>query len=147
MSIIFKKEENKPEYPFIYIDSINTSSYMKEMISYTLKHIREVSGADYFDSITDLKPSDHMAKNEQQIYKSKKDGFWIVTDELYDTLTLYKRETSTGTLWNSVYVSKIYSMRIVKCPKIVPKVFEKVDKHQSFIAELRTQVEKIKNIN
>ncbi len=141
MSIIFKKEENKPEHPFVYIDSINTSSYMKEMISYTLKYVREVSGADYFDSVTDLKPSDHTVKTEQQIYQ-KKDGYWIVADELYDVLTLYKKETNVGTIWNSTTVKKIYTMRLVKCPKIVPKVFEKVDKHQTFVNELREQVQK-----
>jgi hypothetical protein len=115
-------------FPFIYVDSINQDSYVAEMYNATIKFIRE--NIDY-DGISNINKSDYMAKDYNDIYYNKKDGFWIVSDEDNNIIELYKKETNVGKIYNNYNVNKIYKLTCHKCPRIVPKVFKKTSKYDS----------------
>jgi len=124
--------------PILYVDSMNYSSFAAEMYSYTTRSIREQLGKDYNGE--PVIREEHMAKDENDIYHNKTDGYWIVCDEEKKILSLYKRETSVGNIYNSVYVTKTYTLTCTECPRIVPKVFKETTIFEDFTSELKKTV-------
>jgi len=133
---------NIQDQPLVYVDSINSESYLAEMYNYTTKYIRE---SDESKNHLIVKRINHMAKDENDIYYNKKDGLWIVSDEKQCILTLYKKTTRKGYLYNSIYMDKIFTLSYKKCSKIVPQVFKKTSKHDNFKMELAEKVLSFKN--
>jgi len=125
----------------LYIDSINRSSWIVEMYNYTIRYIRENS-----DSVD--RPIDRnvlMAKDYDDIYHNRKDGFWIVADDMNNTVSLYKRCTSIGKLYNSVYIDLIFVLNWSECPRIVPKIFKTTTLFDNFTDELKLSVAKFRD--
>lgn len=126
--------------PIIYVDSINDTSYIKEMNSIIVKYIRQNIGSNDEQKI--VKKINHIAKDYNDIYYNKKDGYWIVCDDKNKSITLYIKQIATGFLYNSHIVSKIFTLSYVKCPRIVPLLFDKKNEHLNFIDELKFSVKK-----
>jgi hypothetical protein len=140
MSVILKKDyPNEEEYPILYVDTINESSYMTEMVSITVKWIRE-----NLDEIRETKAINHIALTEQNI-RTKKDGYWFVTNDKYKMLTLYRKKTILGYLWNTQVIEPIFVLRYTAIPKIVPMIGQKVSKYDSFVGELSQKVDQYRS--
>ena len=124
-----------------YIDSINKSSYMNEMFNHTIKYIRENT------TPTDqpIDRSGRMALNYQDIQYNRKDGYWIVGDDVNNKVTLYRRYTSIGNLYNSVCVDLIHILTFNECPRIVPKILKTTALFDNFTDELKLSVTNFKN--
>jgi len=124
-----------------YVDSMTKSSYMNEMINHTVKYIREnITPVDQ-----PINRNDRMALNYQDIQYNRNDGYWIVEDLENNMVTLYKRSTSIGNLYNSVYVEKIFSLTFNECPRIVPKILKPNTLFENFTDELKLSVSNFKN--
>ncbi|VBB17618.1 hypothetical protein YASMINEVIRUS_81 [Yasminevirus sp. GU-2018] len=128
--------DSEIKVPVIYVDSINCDSYNSEMHNICVRHIREntVSKDDSF------KRDEHIAKDENDIYYKKKDGLYYIPNEKTRTFVVYKRTTSTGYVYNSTTVEKLFTLTCVECKRIVPQVFKKTTLFDDFSSELRTKV-------
>ena len=59
-------------------------------------------------------------------------------------LTLYKRTTSVGRIYNSTYVEKVYELHYEDCSKVVPKIFTTQTKFETFQLELSERITNMK---
>lgn len=130
--------------PIIYVDSVNDTSYIKEMYSIIVKYIRQnnMNINKNNDDQKIVKKTNHMANDYNDIYYNKKDGYWIIFDDKNKSVTLYIKQISTGFIYNSYSVNKIFTLSYVKCPRIVPLLFDKKDKHGNFLDELKFSVKR-----
>ena len=125
--------------PVLYVDSMKPNSYVFEMYNMTVRYIREKKETD---GLSIIKRQDHMAKDENDIYYNKKDGYWIVSDE--KKVTLYQKHTRVGNIYNSYDMNKIYVMTCHECPRVVPQVFKKSTLFDDFSNELKDSVRKFR---
>lgn len=131
--------------PVFYVDSMNQGSFVAEMYSYTVKFIREQLDESNQYKGGPVIRTECMAEDENDIYSNKPDGFWIVSDEKANIVSLFKRTTSVGSLYNSVYVSKVFTLTCTECPRIVPKVFKQTTLFDNFTSELKQSVSAYRN--
>lgn len=118
--------------PELYVDSINSTSYLTELHNYCAKFIRTNT-----DSETESKS--RLVKDEKEI-STKDNGYWYTFDEKSQTITMYKKSQSLGYIYNSSIVEKVFTMTYVKCPKVVPKVFTEKNIFNDFSQELKEKV-------
>lgn len=130
--------ENKTTLPILYIDSINKNSHITEMINYLLRYIRETTHTEIVNR------DNYIANDSDDIYKNKKDGYWIITNEQKNEVILYMRETIKGILYNSIYVNEIFRLNSYECPRIVPKILTKTTLFENFTDELKATVHNYK---
>ena len=123
--------------PLIYIDSINKDNFILEMYNIAIRYIRE--NVEYIKEPT-IKRIKHMAKDENDIYYNKSNGYWIVSDEKEKIVSLYHKKTTIGLIYNSIQVDKIFELTCKECPKIVPQVFKKASLFDDFSSELSDRV-------
>lgn len=129
--------------PVCYIDTINKNGFMAEMYNWCMRYIRENSDADkttktIYDQ--NFKRENYMATDQQNIYNNKEDGFWFVVNEKETHITLYKRETYKGVIYNSTYVTKILTLTCHECPRIVPQFVKERTLFENFSDELNAKV-------
>jgi len=130
----------------IYVDSINTDSFLSEMYGISIRHIREtLEVSDKTNTSTSLpitvKKENHIAIDENDIYYKKADGFWLIYSDKTNTLTLYKKTTLVGTIYNTVCMPKVLELRYETCGKVVPKVFNTEEsQYTKFQNELNNRV-------
>src|SRR5947208_16541665 len=93
-----------PAEPLIYVDTINNDGFIAEMYNICIRHIEENTISP---GITEFKRENFTAKDENDIYYNKKDGLWIISDEQTRIITLCKRTTSLGVIYNSIIIEKI----------------------------------------
>ena len=133
MATIMKFDlENKTNIPILYVDSINKSSYIEEMINYIIRYIREITNKSIDNR------NDYIVSSIDDIHKKCDDGYWIIIDE--KEVVLYKKELSKGNFYNSVYVNEIFKLKSYECPRIVPKLLKKPSMFDSFTDELKASV-------
>lgn len=128
----------------IYVDSINKDSFVAEMYNFCVRHIREKTDTSNSQNVI-FKRENFMAEDEKNIYKDKKDGFWIVANEKDKIITLYKRVTYRGRIYDSTYVEKQFTLTCQECPKVVPQVFKKTSLFENFTEELTAKVSTYRN--
>lgn len=150
MAIVLRKDfiktlsESDVPYPLLYVDTINENGIVNEMYNLTMAYIR--TNIEEEDS-RQYKREDFIAKDYNDIYYNKTDGFWILYDKNNNILSLFKKETHVGYIYNKIYVTKQYEITYKKCPRLVPRVFKKSDKFADFDTELKTRVNQYKNRN
>lgn len=123
----------------LYVDSINKDSFVAEMYNVCVKYIREKTDTSNKQN-TVFKRENFIVGDEKKIYTDSQDGFWIVSNEKERIITLYKRITYRGRIYNSTYVDKIFTLTCQECPKIVPQVFKKSTLFENFTDELTARV-------
>jgi hypothetical protein len=122
-----------------YVDTINKNSFIAEMYNLCVKYIREKTNTSNLHNGV-FKRENFMASDAKNIYYDKEDGFWIIADEKERIITLYKRITFRGRIYNSTYVEKLFTLTCQECPKIVPQVFKKTTLFENFTEELTAKV-------
>jgi len=70
--------------------------------------------------LTSNKKEDYIALNERDIRDNKSDGLWILRNEKNMNITLFRKKTSHGVVYNDVCVEKIFVLTCEKCEKIIP---------------------------
>jgi hypothetical protein len=74
-----------------------------------------------------------------------------VHDKKSQSLTLYIKQIVSGFIFNSINVSKIFTLTYKKCARVVPQIFKKTTQFDNFSLELANRVEKFRersaNIN
>jgi len=125
--------------PVEYVDSINKDSFVAEMYNLCIKYIRE-NTVETDNKVTTFKRENFSAKSENDIYYDKVDGFWMIANEKEKVITLFKRKTLVGRIYNSTLVEKIFKLECKECPKISPKVFVKTSVFDNFSKELSNRV-------
>jgi hypothetical protein len=128
--------DNKNISPVLYIDSINKSCYVEEMLNYTIRYIRETTNNNINNR------DNYISSSMENIYNKCKDGYWITIDD--QDVSLYKKETLTGIFYNSIQVGKIFTLKYVLCPRIVPKILKKQSLFDNFTDELKASVNNYK---
>jgi len=140
MAVILRKDYNNlttEQYPVLYVDSINESGYISEMFNITMSFIRIRDSHEII-----CNKDKYIATDTNDILINKNNGLWVVYDEKLHTVTLYERKTSTGYIYNSNCIEKIFELTYHKCPRSVPIVFKKENKFESFDRELKESVSK-----
>ena len=133
MATIMKFDlENKTNLPILYVDSINKSSYVEEMINYIIRYIREITNKSIDNR------NDYIVSNVDEIHKKCNDGYWMIIDE--KEVVLYKREISKGIFYDSIYVNEIFKLKSYECPRIVSKLLKKPSMFDNFTDELKMSV-------
>jgi len=135
MSIIYIKyyKTNTTE-AYCYVDSLNETSVFNEMNKIALQHIKEnIVKDDVW-----LKLDKFTLKDVSELTTAK-DGYYIVFDK--GCLTLYKKITLDGYIYNSVYYNRIFKLSSVKCKKVIPKVEIENSDWQKFKLELQKAIE------
>lgn len=130
----------------MYVDTINKDGIMTEMYSYCIKYIREHSTSKLItnpDQIVQFKKEQFVAKDENDIYYNKIDGYWIVNND--DAITMYEKRTSYGMIYNSIVVAKIFTITGCQCPRVVPKIITKESSITDFNQELIAKITEVKN--
>jgi hypothetical protein len=101
--------------PIAYIDSLSTNHYIEKMDEVMINYIK-------MNTITNemIKKEDFIALNEKDIRDNKSDGLWILRNEKNLNVTLFRKKTSHGVVYNDVYVEKIFVLTCEKCEKFIP---------------------------
>ena len=123
-----------------YVDSINKSSYMEEMFNITIKYIRENSDVN---NLVPFKKDNFMAKDYNDIYYNKKDGYWIIINEntlSEKVISLYKRKTNIGMLFNTYSINLVFTLSAMECSRIVPIISNEKNTADNFVDELKKKV-------
>jgi hypothetical protein len=145
MAVILKTSftlNNTPEpiEPVLYVDTINKDAFVAEMYSFCLGHIRKNTDTTDPSVVSKIKRENFIVDNENDIYYNKKDGFWMISNEKTKVVTLYKRTTLVGYLYNTIEVKKIFTLSCIECPRVVPRVFTKPTLFDNFAEELSMSV-------
>lgn len=127
----------------VYVDTINKDSYVAEMYNMCIKYIRTKTVIN--DESIVYKREKFLAIDETDIYYNKGDGYWIVANEKDKIITLCKRVTFKGMIYNTIYIEKIFTLTCNECPKIVPKIFKKPSTFETFTEELTTTILAFRN--
>jgi hypothetical protein len=139
MSVVTKQLYNPPSSePVMFIDSVNMNTYLVEMYSICNRHIR--NNDKTINDNNPLKKETLIVKDEESI-KTKEDGFWIIADEKNYVITLYKKTTISGYLYNYPTIEKVFTLTCKTCPRVVPQLFEKTNNDYSFIKELNNKIQ------
>ena len=125
----------------LYIDSINEYNYMHELYGIIIRYIRTKTNTIML--FEDLE-KDHIAKDENDIYYNRPVGYWIVKNS-NKSITLYNKTLTTGYIYNSTYIERLFDLEIEKCPKVIPQIKKKTTHFEDFTTELKTNVEQFKN--
>ncbi len=107
-------KENISPIEYHYIDSNDQNLYLSEMLKICIKYIKDIDKS--------FKPENKIfAKDLDDIYNNKNDGFWIVHRKIRDEIKMYvyQRETKVGILYNTYEVHNHFDLMTIKCPKIV----------------------------
>ncbi len=143
MAVVLKNTYTKnlagTSEPLIYIDSINKENFIVEMYNIVIRYIRENTEYIKEPSIKRIK---HMANNENDIYYNKSSGYWILSNEKDNIVSLYLKKTIIGFVYNSIVVEKVFELTCKECQKIVPQVFKKSTLFDDFSSELSDRVSK-----
>lgn len=148
MAVIYREDFKKdlsinPREAVAYVDSRNSDSYLIEMYNYTCKYIREST------SLKNVKKELHLAKNINDIYKNKSDGYWFIVDKSNRVIELYKKYISVGYIMNSINVEKIFILTCTpNVPRIVPRIINKSNGaclHDNLMSEIFSATEKVRN--
>lgn len=138
--------------PVLYVDSMIERSFDVEMKSLMSKYIRTLSTTTTATNNThDAKDvgsvtiGKYLAKDENDIRYNKNDGLWVVDDRTNTSLTLYRRKTNHGYLYNTVDVSKKIKLSFHKCKRVVPQILKKESLFDTFQNELASKVSEYKN--
>jgi len=137
---------SEPTKSIMYVDTINKDGIMTEMYSYCVKYIREHSTSKLItnpDQIIQFKKEQFVAKNENDIYYNKLNGYWIVENN--DTIIMYEKKTLYGMIYNSTVVAKIFTITSCQCPRTVPKIITKESSITDFNQELIAKITEVKN--
>lgn len=129
--------ENQNILPVLYIDSINKSCYVDEMINYAIRYIRETTNNNISNR------GDYITTTLENIHNNCDNGYWITIDE--KEVSLYKKETCVGNFYNSIYVNRIFTLSFSVCPRIVPKILKKTSLFDNFTDELKASVNSYRN--
>jgi hypothetical protein len=136
----------EPTKSVMYVDTINKDGIMTEMYSYCVKYIREHSTSKLItnpDQIIQFKKEQFVAKDENDIYYNKSDGYWIV--DINANIMMYEKKTLYGRFYNSTTVTKIFTITSCQCPRIVPKIITKESSIADFNQELIAKITEVKN--
>lgn len=125
--------------PVEYVDSINKENFVSEMYNICIKYIRE-NTVDSDKKVITFKRKNFTAKSENDIYYDKTDGFWMIANEKERVITLFKRKTLVGRIYNSILVEKIFKLECKECPRIIPTVFVNTSLFDNFSKELSDRV-------
>jgi hypothetical protein len=157
MAIILQEKYDVDNYingvidPVLYVDSINEESFIVEMNAIILRYISNnpllsrgqhqgigatIKSPQSFDNL--------IANDEDDIYKNKLNGYWIVYNKSKQSLSLYIKHTEIGYLYNGINVNKIFTLTYKKCVRVVPQIFKKTTKFENFSRELADRVGKYK---
>lgn len=131
--------------PILYIASINTDGYALEMRNIIVRYIRETLNENTSEKYScnkymEIKYINHLAKDENDIYYNKEDGYWIIENEKEHNIILYQRKKIIGFVYNTIQINKLFSLTYKECPKIVPQVFKKTTEFDNFVNELTNRV-------
>jgi hypothetical protein len=122
----------------LYVDSINSESYMSEMLGIATRFIRENSPCGPI-----VKSKDHMAKDKKDI-TTKKDGMWIVPNGT-SGISVYKKRTNYGYIYNTSSIDLLFDLIYTKCSKVVPQVYKTTSLFDDFKSELADRVGQYKD--
>lgn len=152
MAAIMMEEEGGKPVPMECIKSLTIVSFIKAVNTNVMKVIRkkmqEDAKSDDEDELygtTDI--HENLVNNTKEIYVNDKDGYWIVqteTENMYE-LQVYKYVVSKGYLYDSRYLTPLFSMYYAQCPITIPRLFripptEGEVKYQKFTDELKSAV-------
>ena len=89
MAIILRKDFITGDFPqpILYVDTMNESGIISEMINITMVHIRNNSDRE---EVVISKREYYTAKDYNDILQCKSDGFWMLFSEKDGILSLYK---------------------------------------------------------
>ena len=81
-----------------------------------------------------------MAKDYNDIYYNKKDGYWIIINEntlSEKVISLYKRKTNIGMLFNTYSINLVFTLSAMECSRIVPIISNEKNTADNFVDELK----------